>query len=317
MTITEIATELKKIDNALIFCHMRPDGDTIGSGLALSFALKKLNIKNKVICESDIPEKFFFIKGANSFEKDTCENFTNYIAVDCSDEMRMGNLSDKFQKAKVTKFNIDHHISNTFFAKYNFVEECSATCQLMTQIILAMGVELDENISNALMLGICTDTGNFAHKNVTSETLEMASVLLKGGADLNKISYNMFKLQSKERAKVYGISMSRIRFELDDKLAIVYVTLEDLQKAGAKSDVTEGFIDFPLSISGVEVALCFLQTKPNTFKVSLRSNGKADVNKIASTYGGGGHILASGCMLQGSLEEVIDKLTYTVKQHLE
>ena len=126
----------------------------------------------------------------------------------------------------------------------------------------------------------------------------------------------MFKKQSAARALLFGRTMSHIRYFAEGRIAFISVTRAQLQECGATSDVTEGFIDFPLSVDGVEVAVCLLETADERFKVSLRSKGRADVNAVASVYVGGGHILASGCMLSGSLEEVIDRLRYTVQQHL-
>ena len=111
--------------------------------------------------------------------------------------------------------------------------------------------------------------------------------------------------------------MSAIRYYEEGRIAFIYVTREQLRAANATSDMTEGFIDFPLSVAGVEVAVCLLETADERFKISLRSKGETDVNAIARVYGGGGHVQASGCMISGCLEEVIDKLRYTIKQHLQ
>jgi phosphoesterase RecJ-like protein len=126
----------------------------------------------------------------------------------------------------------------------------------------------------------------------------------------------MFKKQSAARAALYGATMSEIRYLLDGKLAVISTTKKMIADHGAVPSDTEGFVDFPLSVDGVEVAVSILEVKPRQYKLSLRSKGKTDVNAIASVFGGGGHILASGCMMFGELEEVIDKLRYTVSQYL-
>lgn len=317
MTLNEIAEKLKKIKNATIFCHMRPDGDTLGAALGLKGILSKCKIESEVVCESEIGCKFMFVDGMSEITQKPVKDYKTYIAVDSSNENRLGELGDTFINAKKVKFNIDHHISNSRYGDYFYVEDCTATCEIITVLADAMGVEIDAHIAKCLMLGLSSDSGNFAHKNVTEKTFTTAAKLMACGADINEIQYNMFKKQSRTRALLFGKTMSKIRYFNDYRIAIISIDKKLLNECGATSEVTEGFIDFPLSVDGVEVAACLLETKPDVFKISLRSKGKADVNKIASVYGGGGHVLASGCMIAGELEEVIDKLTYTIKQHID
>ena len=317
MTLKEIAEQLKKIRNAAIFCHMRPDGDALGAAMGLARMLEQCGAKCSVVCESDIPEKFFFLEGMDSIVKAPPADAEVYIAVDSSDERRLGALCETFVSAKKTKFNIDHHISNTRYGDFWFVEDRAATCEILVDLSELLGTPLSPLAANYLMMGLSSDTGNFAHQNVTEHTFLAAAKLASCGADVHRIQYNMFKKQSAARALLFGKTMANIRYYEDGKIAFISVLLDQLRACGATSDMTEGFIDFPLSVDGVEVALCLLETGKEKFKISLRSKGKADVNAIAAVYGGGGHILASGCMLTGSLEEVIDKLRYTVKQHLE
>ena len=166
------------------------------------------------------------------------------------------------------------------------------------------------------MLGLITDSGNFTHLDVTERTYGIAAYLRGRGADIYKINYNMFSRQSKTRAILYGKVMSKMRFKLDDRLALIVIHNEDLPKVGLDIGLTEGFVDFPLSVDGVEVAVSLMEYKPNLYKISLRSKGKVNVNEIAVSFGGGGHVLASGCLLGGPLEEIIEKLTYAVYQAL-
>lgn len=317
MTLREIAEQLKKIDSATIFCHMRPDGDTLGSALGLKGLLQKCGIVSEIVCESPIPAKFSFIAGMRDILSAPSLNSAAFIAVDSSDEARLGALSEPFIKSKKVKFNIDHHISNTRYADYNYVEERAATCEIITALAEELGIDIDAQTAQCLLLGVSSDSGNFAHKNVTENTFLTAAKLVRCGADIHEIQYNMFKRQPRERALLFGMTMAKIRYFHENSIALICVSRDMLRESGASSDMTEGFIDFPLSVDGVEVAACLLETKPHSYKISLRSKGKADVNKIASVYGGGGHVLASGCMINGEREEVIDKLIYTVKQYID
>ncbi len=315
-TLAETAEKLKTLKSAVIFCHMRPDGDAIGSAMGLKRLLEKCGVHCSVACESPIPKKFTFLPGTEAFAEPVNTDAEAFIAVDSSDENRLGKYGQVFAQAKKYKINIDHHISNTRFADCNYVDDVAATCQIVARLIDLLGVGCDPLTANFIMMGLSSDTGNFAHKNVTEETFLAAAKLTALGADIHAIQYNMFKRQSPERARLFGETMSKIRYFADGRIAMIAVTAADLKRTGATSDMTEGFIDFPLGVEGVEVAACLLETGENKFKISLRSGGRADVNAIAAVYGGGGHILASGCMIGGELEEVIDKLRYTIVQHL-
>ncbi len=316
-SLQEVIGKLEKAEKVAIFCHVRPDGDALGSGLALCFALRNRGKKAYFCLEEPAPEKFCFlpqIKEAKTGLPDV--EFDTMISVDCADLVRLGAFAKIFSKHKGTTVNIDHHITNEAFAGVNYVKQCTASCEIVTQILRVAGWEVTSDIANLLMLGLITDSGNFSHMDVSPETYETAAYLRANGADMHFINYNMFGRQPKSRAVLYGAVMSKMRFALDDKLAMIIITLEDLEKSGADKSLTEGFVDFPLTIDGVEVAASLMEYKNGQYKTSLRSKGKVNVSQLAATFGGGGHVLASGCMLFGSLEEVIDKLTYAVYQCL-
>lgn len=316
--LREIANVIRGLKSATVFTHARPDGDTIGSGLALLYALQKLNIRAEVLNEEPIPEKYSFLSGVEAFRIAPSFEAEAYIAVDSADEKRLGMLEELFRVGgkRVTTINIDHHISNTKYAKYNYVRTVSANCQNITELVGLLGVRPDENMANALLLGLLTDSGNFSHNDVNGDTFRVAGLLADAGASAEYLNYNMFKKQTKERAALYAHTMSGMRYLLDDRLAVIVVRRAELDAAGGDRSLTEGFVDFPLSVDGVEVAVALMEVKFRQYKVSLRSKGKVNVNAVAGVYGGGGHILASGCMLYGDEEEVIDRLRYTVSQYL-
>lgn len=317
-TKKEIAAQLNRAKHIAVFCHTRPDGDALGAGLALTVALKNAGKTAFMCCDEFPPEKFMFIPAMKSVKTNlpSAVNFDTFISVDCADVQRMGAFSENYGTFTGNTINIDHHISNNCFAKYNFVEECPATCELLTDIIIEAGFTIDREIANLLMLGLITDSGNFVHTDVSENTFRIASVLRAKGADVNEINYNMYSRQPKERALLYGKVMNNIRFALDDKVTFIVTSMEDLKQTGADKSMTEGFVDFPLTIDGVEVSVSMMQIKKNQYKISLRSKGTVNVNAVASTFGGGGHILASGCMLNGELEEVIEKVTSAIYRNL-
>lgn len=319
-TLSEIAEVLKKIKSAVIFTHTRPDGDTVGSGLSLHRALSLLGKKVQVVNDGEIPEKFFYLPAARDILRAPTLDAEAYISVDASDESRLGELQRVFargaQKGKLT-LNIDHHVSNTRFCRYNFVRECASNCENIAALLSEMNVTPDKEIANSLMTGMVTDSGAFSHGDVNGDTFRAAAFAADCGADVKTVTYEMFKKQSKSRAALYAEVVSHLRYFLDDRLVVALVTLDALSRYHLKSDATEGIVDFGLNVDTVEVSVCLLEVRKGQYKASLRSKGGADVNRVAGVYGGGGHVLASGCMLFGEIEEIYDRLSYTVLQHLE
>lgn len=315
MTIKSFSEELKKYKDFALFCHVRPDGDTVGSAVALKLALENLGYVANIFCDDYIPEKFSFIKGSSLIKNEIDREYGCYVAVDCSEIHRLGKFAALFNVNTKNTFNIDHHVSNTRYAGVNYVNDTSANAENVYALICELNVEITKDVATALLTGLSTDTGNFGHKNTTENTFLVASVLVKAGADINDINYRMFKSQSRERAKLFGMVMSKIRYFEDYKIGVVSVLKKDLELSGAKPDMTEGFIDFLMGVDTVKIAVCLLEVGEKAYKISFRSKG-TDVNAVAGVFGGGGHVLASGCMINGYYEDVIDRLVYACKQHL-
>ena len=315
ITLKEIAEQLKTKDDFAILFHVRPDGDSVGSGLALYRALLSLGKSVSVICSDVIPSRFSFLPNVKDIKTVFDRKYSVCIALDCADIERMGDNAYEFSKCTDT-FNIDHHATNTRFAKTNYVFDTASNCENVYSLIKELGVGIDKDTANALLMGILTDTGGFHHRNVVEETLKSAGELVGLGADITDLSYRMFTNQSKERAKLHGKAMSSIKYFLDDKLGIITMFKRDFIETGAKREDTEGFIDFVMGIDTVKVGIALTEMDNGTFKASMRSKGP-DVSKIAGVYGGGGHVLASGCQLSGDYYEVLDKLVYTVSQYLD
>ena len=307
ISLSELAVKIKGESKVALFCHVRPDGDTLGSALALANAIKTLGAQAVVVCDDPIPPRFLFLEDAKTVQKSIdVKDFSALIAIDCADVSRLGCYAEDFLKHKNT-FNIDHHISNNHYAKINFVQDSASNCENILAIIENMGVDIDVKTANLLLMGMMTDTGNFRHKNVKAETLFSAGKMVAKGADINSIYFYMFSAQSKERVKLFAKTMSKIRYFHDGRLAIATVRKEDFDLTGAKKDETEGFIDFVMGIVGVEVGACVMETEKDKYKVSLRSK-QANVNAVALSFGGGGHVLASGCLIHGFYEDVKEKI---------
>ncbi len=185
---------------------------------------------------------------------------------------------------------------------------------MLFRSIEALGVRHDKIISEYLLTGMVTDSGGFSHSDVNGDSFRAAAACADAGADVNRISYEVFKKQSKARSQLYLETLSKLRYYFEDRLAISIVEKAALERYGLRQDETEGIVDFALTVDPVEVSVCLMEVKPEQYKASFRSKGKINVNEIARAFGGGGHVLASGCMLFGSKEEVLDRLQFTVSQ---
>ncbi len=314
-SLNEVASVLKQAKCVAIACHIRPDGDALGSGLALTLALENSGKRVFMLCDDDVPERlgiFPAMKKANKCLPVPIKDVDLFVTVDSAELARTGSFAAQFASFKGKTLNIDHHISNPKFAKYNYVlPDATATCEILPEILEAAGFEITKDIADLLAMGLLTDSGNFSHRDVTPKTFTVAAKLLERGASVCDIGYEMFTRQTKPRAILYGRVMNNIRFALDDKLAFITVRQKDFEETGTDKSQTEGFVDFPLSIDSVEVSCALMEVRPNQYKISLRSK-RVNVNEVAVSFGGGGHILASGCMLNCEYEEVIERITRAV-----
>ena len=210
-SLQEIANRIKRANRIAIFTHMRPDGDAFGSSLALAYAVRSLGLQAEVCVETDIPSNLRFLNGIDEVKKSPETDYDLLVTVDCSELTRLGALTDEFARAtrkKVDTVNIDHHISNTRYAKYNFVRECSANCMNIATLIAYLGAPLDKKTAEYLLVGLLTDSGNFAHDDVNGETLSLAAKLVDAGADIRYYHYNLFKKQYRNKFNTISLHKS-------------------------------------------------------------------------------------------------------------
>ncbi|MBR2871772.1 MAG: bifunctional oligoribonuclease/PAP phosphatase NrnA [Clostridia bacterium] len=314
-SLKDLAKNLRGESLVAIICHIRPDGDALGSAVALKNALSEIGVTAHAFCDDTVPEKFdFIIRSEDILNTPLKENYSALIAVDCADVSRLGEYANDFLSHKNT-FNIDHHLSNNSYAKYNYVIENPSNALNIFDIIKELGAPISVKTANLLQMGIMTDTGNFTHQDVGSRAHIVTAELIEKGANLNEIYFNTFKRQTKARAKVFGIVMGKLRYFHNDRLCIATVFEKDMADAGMHPSETEGFVDFIMGIDGVEVGACVMEMGKDKYKISLRSKG-VNVNAVASSFGGGGHFLASGCQINSEYEDVIDKLSFAVSREL-
>ena len=203
------------------------------------------------------------------------------------------------------------------FADYNFVNPASPACaQNLIFIIEQLGVEIDKEIGTCLLTGIITDTGGFKYEGVSAETFEFTSWLLAKGVNVSNVYKKVLQMKTRANFELRKLIMNRMEFLCDNKVTFTYMTSEDEKNVGAMPGDTEGLVEVGRDIDGVEVSI-LLREKQNGYKVSLRSNYYVNVSDVCVTFGGGGHIKAAGCDIQGSLEEVKEKIISEVKKHIK
>ncbi len=303
-SLMDQAVELiKKAENVYICSHVQPDGDNIGSTLALYMAIEKIKENVNVIKVDEIPSDFFFLPNIQVYkEYTTAESVDLFISLDSSDIERLGAGKELLKKANKV-INIDHHATNDNFGDVNIVlPTASATGEIVYKFIKHMGVEIDKDIATCLYTAISMDTGRFMYSNTSYETHLIASELLKVGIDLNSINIHLYQNRSIERTKLFLEALYNMEFHLDGKIGLVVVTQEMLAKNNAKLEDTEGIVSFIRDTGPVEVACLLKEIAEKEVKVSLRSKQHVDVSKIALHFGGGGHIRAAGCTIYDTID---------------
>ena len=316
MTIDNIKEEIQKAQDVVILTHENPDGDAIGSSLAMYLTLKKLGKQVDVIIP-EFPKVYSFLLGAEEVKKEGKEEIYDLaICVDVTGIGRLNGYSKYFEDAKV-KIQIDHHQVNEMFADYNFVNPASPACaQNLIFIIEQLGVEIDKEIGTCLLTGIITDTGGFKYEGVSAETFEFTSWLLAKGVNVSNVYKKVLQMKTRANFELRKLIMNRMEFLCDNKVTFTYMTLEDEKNVGAMPGDNEGLVEVGRDIDGVEVSI-LLREKQNGYKVSLRSNYYVNVSDVCVTFGGGGHIKAAGCDIQGSLEDVKEKIISEVKKYIK
>lgn len=316
MTLDNIVEEIQKADKIVILTHEMPDGDAVGSSLALYAGLKQLE-KNVDVIIPECPETFKFLPNSNKIKKETdVQKYDLAIALDCGDIKRLDGFVKYFEDAKVTVC-IDHHSANTMFGDYNFVNHISpACCQILILVLEALNVDINKEIGICLLTGIITDTGGFQYSGVTAETFEFAAQLIEKGVNLSEIYKKTMSTMSKTKFEILKIAMNRLEFLEDGKIAFTYITLEDETKVGIKSDDHNGIVEKGRDIEGVEISI-FLREKEDGFKISLRSNNYVNVSDICLMFNGGGHMKAAGGFIALPIEQAKERIIEECKKYLK
>lgn len=301
--LPEAAKIIKSKNKILVLNPKKPDGDSIGSALALWCALKKINKQPELYCPDSIPQKFNFLNGADQF-KDSIDskNYDLLISLDFA-ELEAFKIPGSLLKSQdIFLVNIDHHITNTHFGNLNVIDPSSAACcEIIYFLIKKLGIKIDKEIATALLTGLSTDTGSFQHSNTTSRVLNIASILLSHGAKLRKISSEVYNTKSVPALKLWGLALKRLYFDKKRKISVSIITKKDFGELNATLSDLEGAITLLSNVPGSKATILFSEYE-DKIKGSLRTeNDNVDVSYLASFLGGGGHRKASGFTLDGEI----------------
>lgn len=304
------AKAIRDLDTFLIGTHIGPEGDAVGSSLATAGALRGMGKKVEVLLESGVPEALAFLPGADSVHNkaEGLGPFDATIAVDCTDPGRLGKQFGKI-KDRGLLINIDHHKTNNLFGAINIVDAAaSASAVLIYSLLQKIPVEITPDIAVNLYTAILTDTGSFHYSNTNPEALNIAAELIRAGADPSSVAEKIYETYSEGTLRLLAMALDTLELSEEGRLATIVIRREMVRKSNAPADVTDEFINYPRSISGVDVAILFREVSKRIYKASFRSRGRIDVSAVASSFGGGGHPNAAGCLVRGTLEEIKEKV---------
>lgn len=316
---------IRGAERVLISSHENPDGDAIGSMLALGLGIEQMGKEVAYYNKDGVPEILRFLPGSERIGKsidEIKETFDLTFAVDCTGTNRAGEEFENFlgtgRGGKVVI--MDHHQTNNSSADYDLLDpDSSSTGVIIYSVLKHLPVEINRDIAENIYTTIIGDTGSFRYSNTNPDTFRVAAELVERGADPARISEALFESEPLRKLKLIGLVLPTLELSVDKKIASVYVDKSMLSQAGALREDTEGIVNIPRSIKGVEVAVLFREEGGDNgpiWKVSFRSKGDVDVAGIAEEFGGGGHKKAAGCSIGGSLEEVKKRIFEEIREVL-
>ena len=303
---------LKNHDEFLILSHEHPDGDTLGCAFALCEILRLMGKKRSFACCDEISKDFSYLTASFSPDEVT-DPFI--VAVDVADEKLLGSLRDIYG-GKID-LCIDHHLSNTHYAKNSFVEERAAACEIIYELSTELGVEPNRYIRESLYTGISTDTGCFRYQNTTPETFRIVADLMEKGIDSKKINKLMFETKTKSSLALELLARKTLEYHFDGKCAIITVTQEMYEESGSGEHECYTITALPRQIEGVLVGAVIKQQKDGKFGISVRTEGEIDASEICKKLGGGGHKGAAGANFTCPYDEGKALLLEAIKSALD
>ena len=303
---------LKENDEFLVLSHEHPDGDTLGCAFAMCEILKLMGKKRAFLCADEITKDFSFM--TDGFESDELEK-PFIIAVDVADNKLLGALCDEY--GDKIDLCIDHHMSNTYYAKNVFLKDRAAACEVVYELAQELPVEINRYIRNCIYTGLSTDTGCFRYQNMTASVFRIAAELMEQGIDSAKINKLMFETKSKSFLQLELLSRETLEYHFEGKCAIITLTQDMYKKSGSSEHECHSITALPRQIEGVLVGAVIKESVDGSFSISVRTDEGIDASEICARLGGGGHKGAAGCHPDCSYEQAKEMLLESVKKSLD
>jgi len=315
----DAAIKLKEAYRVLLTCHRNPDGDAIGSELAIAELAEKIGVKAVIVNRDQTPANLRMLPGAdrilvsNDLPEDFPEKFDLVVTVECPQIERSG-----FEGlARIPILNIDHHPDNPAYGVVNYLDdESPAVGEMVWRLFGEMGVLPSPEAATNMFTALSTDTGDFRYSNATGRAFRAGAEMVDAGAQPPEVANWIHNNRSLASVRLLGESLRTLRIVCDGKLALISADQEAFQRAEAGPEDTEETVNIPRSIAGVQAVVYFKQWEPNVVRISLRARGAVDVRKVAASFGGGGHPNAAGCTVEGPLAEVEETVAAAVAEAL-
>lgn len=317
----QIIESVKKARRILVTSHLDPDGDSIGSQLALNDWLKGLGKEVRIINQGKIPSKYLFLDEERAIEDfDPAKNIDwtadLIFVLECPTLERTGEVK-KLLKEGTKVINIDHHPDNSFFGDISYVDtQACALGEIIYELLTSAGYHLDKRIATQLYAAILTDTGRFRFSNTTPEALRIGAELIALGANPKEINNQIYYNNSNASLKLLGFLLLNLGIYADGKISSLVIDQQTLEELKVSKEDTEGFVDYTLFLKGAEVGVLFTQKNDSKTKVSLRSQNSFDVSALARTFGGGGHRNAAGCTVNQDLNSTKELILKKIEEEL-
>lgn len=300
LNVEQAAAMLRNADNILILCHKNPDGDTIGCGSALYYALASLGKTAAVLCSDPIPRRLSYTRPRlfrGEFEPGLV------VAVDVAGTQLFGDSGLMPSYSRRVDLCIDHHAGNNGYAQYTLLNpEAASAAELLWEVIEAMGVQLDSQMADCLYTGLATDTGCFRFANTKANTHRVAARLMEAGARVEELNTLLFATKTRGQMEAERIARSHLEYALDGRCALIWLDRDEIEASQADPSDLEELTALPIGIEGVKIGLTFRQQPGGSWRVSIRTANGVDAVAVARRLGGGGHLRASGCELLGTLD---------------
>ncbi len=315
-TIREIAGAIAARQRFIISSHSRPDGDSIGSQLAMAFALRSLGKQVRVVNADAASGPLMAFTGVSDIEiaQQVDGAFDAAIIMECGDLARTGVAG--LERSFV--INIDHHPGNTGYGQINWFDPTAAACaEMVYELVKALGVPVSLEIATHIYLGILTDTGSFHYSAISTRTFDICRDMLVAGVDPVLVARNVYDSNNMGRLKLFGAVLNAMQLDPTGRIAIVYVDHEMARAAGGTYEDTEGLVNLPLTVKEIQAVLFFKQVEGDDYRVSLRSKGDVDIGAVAAEFGGGGHKNAAGCTVSGGVDSLQKLFVEKIEREIE